>query len=402
MQFSYQVRTGRGEVQSGIIEASSKEAAFEGLKSRGLYVTSLEQYNVPIYAKRIAFLGGVPKKEVVAFSRQLAIMLKSKVPLVEVLHTLSRQTRNKNLQDNILGIAQEIEGGIPLSKALGNYPKVFSVFYVNMIKSGEATGKLTEVFLYLADYLEKDYKFRGKIVGAMIYPAFIFVLFIAVAVVMLTVVIPQLTVILKESGQDLPFITKVVVGISEAIQHNGIFILILFLALGGIFYWGIKTPRGKRLWDQFLLKIPLVSSLIKQFYLSRIALNLSTLISGGLPIAQSLEITGDVVGNEIYKEIIHDTKEGVKRGETISSVLEKRQEIISPFFFQMVVVGEKTGTLDSSLNNAVEFYEEEVDRVLEGLIKILEPLFIIALAVIVGGLVAAVLIPMYSGISGIS
>lgn len=396
MRFNYQARTKTGEIQSGIVEASAKEGAFDILKARGVYVTALEEIVTPIYAKKLKIFEKIKNKEIVAFSRQLAIMFKSRVPLIETFQTLAKQTKNTSLREKIFRISEEMEGGTSLSSALSLYPKIFSPFYINMVKSGEASGKLTDVFLYLADYLEKEYNFRSKIKGAMIYPAFIIVVFLIVSSIIITFVIPQLTAVLKETGQQLPFITRIVMNLADWLKKWGWIFLLIFVFLIIFIYYYSKTETGKKFFDQTLLKIPILGSFLKKLYLSRFALNLSTLISGGLPIIQALEITGEVVGNNVYKNIILQAREGVRKGENISAILEQHQKYVSPLFYQMVVVGEKTGSLDSSLNNVVEFYEGDVDRALDQFIKLLEPILIVLLGGVVGGLMASVIMPIYT------
>jgi len=396
MKFNYQARTKTGEIQSGVVEASNKEAAFDVLKSHDLYVTAIEEAVSPIYAKRIKIFERVSNKDLVIFSRELAIMFKSRIPLVDVLQTLARQTKNTVFKENITKIAEEVEGGSSLSSAFSLFPKIFSSFYVHMVKAGEASGKLTDIFLYLADYLEKEYSFRSKIRGAMIYPAFVIFVFLIVASAIILFVIPQLTEVLKESGQELPLITRIAIGLADFLKRwVWLVILILIGAVVGVYRFA-KTESGKKFFDHNLLRVPLLGAFLRKLYLSRFALNLSTLIAGGLPIVQALDITSQVVGNNLYKNIIEETKSEVRKGETISSVLEKYPQEISPLFHQMTVVGERTGTLDSSLNNVVLFYQEDVDRALNDFIKLLEPILIITLAVFVGGLMAAVLFPMYS------
>lgn len=396
MKFNYQARTKTGEIQSGTIEASSREAAFNVLKAHDLYVTALEPVAVPFYARRIPFLQKTTKGDIVAFSRQLAIMLKSNVPLVETFKAIADQTRKINFKEKILKVAEEVEGGTSLSKALSLYPKLFSSFYVSMVKSGEASGKLTDVFLYLANFLEREQMFRGKIKSAMIYPAFILIVFLGVVSIIMVFVIPQLSAVLKETGQELPLITTIVISISEFMKNNGIITLLIFSGFVFSIYRLIKSKPVKRFLDIYLLKMPLIGGFLKKLYLARFALNLSTLISGGLPIVQALQITGEVVENHVYQEIIFETRDEVRRGETISSVLERYPKAIYPLFFQMVMVGEKTGTLDSSLTNVVDFYQMDVDRSLDGLIKLIEPISILLLGGVVAGLMAAVLMPLYS------
>jgi len=396
MRFIYQVRTKTGEIRSGIVEASSKEAASDILKAYELYVTSLEEIVTPFYAKKLKIFERITKKDIVVFSRQLAIMFKSRVSLVEAFQTLAKQTKNTNFREKILKISNKIEGGASLSNALALYPKLFSPFYINMVKSGEASGKLTDTFLYLADYLGKEHNFRSKVQVALAYPAFILFVFILVTSIILTFVIPQLSIVLEETNQELPWITQFVMGSADLLRNWGWFILLLFILLIILIYYYSKTPNGKKFFDLNLLRVPLLGPFLKKIYLSRFALNLSTLISGGLPIVQALEITSKVVGNEVYKNIVLQTKEEVRKGETISSTLQKHSKYISPLFYQMVAVGEKTGTLDSSLNNVVEFCQEDVDRTLDSFMKLVEPILIVILGLIVGGLMAAVLVPIYS------
>jgi len=399
MKFTYQARTPAGVIQSGIIEASSRDAAFDVLKDHNLFIISLNEEIVPVYAKKIRLFDRIPKKEVVYFSRQLAIMFKSKVPLMEIFQTIVRQTKNQALRDIIMKISEQVEGGSTLSDALASHPSVFSSFYVNMVKAGEASGKLNEVFIYLADYLEKEGKLRSKITGAFIYPGFITVVFIVVIYVISIMVIPTLTEVLKSSEKELPPLTTFVIGASDIVRTKGWMIILGVMLLCGAVYYIFKRFEGlKAKFFTFILIVPLVSGFLKKIYLARIALNFSTLVSGGIQVTQALEITGQVVGNPVYKNIILEARDEVKKGQKISVVLEHYPQYISPLFYQMIVVGEKTGTLDSSLLNIVDFYEEETDRALESFTKLLEPVMIIILGLLVGGLIAAVLLPIYSGL----
>jgi len=396
MRYNYQARTKEGEVKSGVVEASNREAAFTVLKSYGFFVTILEEIETPFYAQKVKFLERVTKRDIVIFSRQLSIMIKSKVPIVETLRTIAKQMRKLSFKEKVLKIAEEIEGGSPLSKSFALYPKLFSAFYVNMVKSGEASGKLSEVFLYLADYLEREENFRSKIKAAMVYPIFVVVVFVGVVAIIMVYVIPQLAEVLESTGQELPFITVVVITLSDFLKNNILIVFLVFAGLIGGFIYFRRSVYGKDFFDRFFLRVPLMSGFLKKLYLSRFALNLSTLISGGLPIAQALHITGEVVENVVYKEIIEETKEGVKRGDAMSLILEKHPNFISPLFFQMIIAGERTGSIDESLLNVVDFYQQDVDRSLDAFVRLLEPIFIVILGGVVAGLMGAVLMPLYS------
>lgn len=397
MKFNYQARTQDGQVQSGVVEASSRDVAIDLLQRQNLFVTLLEEIGKPpAYAKRIAIFEKISNKDIVLFSRQLAIMFRSKVPLVEALQVLAEQEiKNIEMKDRILTISGEVEGGTSFSDALAQFPKMFSPFYIAMVKAGEASGKLSESLDYLAKHLEKEYRLTSKIQGAMIYPILVLFFVVLVILAMVFFVIPNLTKVLKETGQEMPLPTVIIIGLTDFIRK---WFLAIFAAGFGLFFYlarYYKSPEGKMFFDKLSLKLPSIGPFLKMFYLSRFAENLSTLISGGLPIAQALDITADIVDNAAYREIILNTREGVKRGDSIFSVLSAAPEIFPPMFYQMVSVGERTGTLDKSLMDVVDFYQEETERMIENLLSFLEPLLIMFLGLVVGGLMFAVLMPMY-------
>lgn len=402
MKFNYQARTKKGEVRAGSIEASSREAAIGLLQKYDLYVTVLEAAKeAPIYAKRIKFFERVSVKEVVLFSRQLAIMFTSKVSLVESLRTLANQTKNQDFKEKILKISEEVEGGTAFSLALSKYPKVFSSFYVAMVKAGEASGKLSESLNYLADHMEREYYLAGKIKGAMVYPSLIIFVALTVLILMTVFVIPNLSKVLEESGAELPAVTKFVIWLSKFLRTWGwILFLIVLILVGSLFRYS-KTESGKKIFDRLFVRLPTVGGFLKMMYLSRFAENLSTLVSGGIPVAQSLEICANIVDNTVYKEIILKARDEVRKGEAISQVLIRYPNEFPPIFTQMTLVGERTGTLDKTLLNLVNFYQKETGRAIESLLGILEPLLIVFLGLGVGGLMAAILMPLYKMSSNI-
>jgi len=395
MKFNYQARTKDGDVRTGQIEASSKAAAVDLLQRKDLYVTFLEPVAAPFYAKKVTLFGKTSRKDIVLFSRQLSIMFKSKVSLVESLQVLSGQTNSTEFRESVLSMSEAIEGGTPFSKALSSYPKTFSPFYVAMVKSGEASGKLSEVLNYLADHLEREYHLTAKTKGALIYPAFIVLVVILVLLLMVFFVIPNLTDVLEAGNQPLPLMTKLIIVLAEFLK-NWVWLVglvIVGLALGLVRYRA--TEKGKRVFDKFFLRIPALNSFLKTIYTARFAENLSTLISGGLPIAQALETTSEIIGNAAYQEIILEARDKVRKGKPISSVLSSHSDLFSPVFVQMVMVGEKTGSLDTTLMNIVDFYQKEIDRRIDGFLSVLEPVLIVFLGVIVAGLMLSILMPLY-------
>jgi len=397
---NYQARLKTGEVQSGTVEASSKEAAVILLQKYGLYITLLEEAGaVPVYAKKLKLFEKISRKDIVLFSRQLALMFKSKVPLVESMRVLASQTKNFDLKEKIAGLSEAVEGGTSFSSALSAYPQIFSPFYVAMVRAGESSGKLSEALDYLAQHLEREYHLSGKMQAALIYPALIFCVVAIVLTLMIFFVIPQMKFVLEGSGAKLPAITQFVIVFSEtAKKFWWAFILLVFFIIFAAFQYRM-TEDGKKFFDRLSIKIPLLGDLLKMIYVSRFAENLSTLISGGLPIAHALEITGEIVGSGIYKDVIFKTTEGVRRGEQISSIIADYPDIFPPVFAQMVLVGERTGTLDTSLLHIVDFYKKEVDREIDTFLAILEPVLIVVLGGIVAGLMFSVLLPLYKIVS---
>jgi len=395
MKFNYQARTKEGELQSGVVEASSKEAALNLLEKYGFYVTALEEKPLPFYAKRLTLFEMVGKKDLVLFFRQLAVMFRSKVPLVESLDTLATQTKKSSFKEKLFKIREEVEGGTSFSLALSHFPKLFSTFLVAVIKAGESSGKLSESLDYLANHLEREYDLASKIKGAMTYPIFILFIALIIGSLIMFFVLPQLTAILKESGQQLPAITKFIIGLSDFLRARGLILILVFLGLIFSLIGYIRTKTGKKIFDRICLELPILGEFFKKIYLSRIAENLSTLISAGLPITRSLEISGEVVGNEIYKEIILKTQTEVKKGEAISTVLSNYPEVFPPIFTQMTLVGEKTGTLDSTLVHLVNFYQKEIERTIDSLVNLIEPILIVCLGLAVAVFAIAVITPVY-------
>lgn len=397
MKFRYQARTEEGKLQEGIVEAGSIEGASDVLGSHNLYVTSLKEAGIiPIWLGDIKIFKRVSTKDVVIFSRQLSMMFEADVSLVESLETLAFQLKNQTFKEKILEVTKAIESGTTLSDALSRHPDVFSPFYINMVKSGEASGKLSEALRHLADRLEEQHEFVSKIKGAMIYPSLVIALALGVIIVIIFFVMPQFSDIFATSEQELSLFTRLVLGTSEFLRKWMLIIFLLFLVLSGLlFFYFKKTKEGKEFLDKKLLKFPVLGNFLEMFYLSRFAQNLSTLIGGGLPITQALTICSDIVNNSVYKEIILKTQEGVKKGKTISSVLIMYPDYFPPLFTQMVNTGEKTGQVEESLTKIASFFQKEVERALDNILSIIEPALIVFLALIVGIIAAAVFIPLY-------
>ncbi|MCX6760606.1 MAG: type II secretion system F family protein [Candidatus Nealsonbacteria bacterium] len=395
MKFDYQGRTKEGEIRAGRVEASSKEAVVAILQKNGLYVTFLEESSSPFYAKGMNFLQRISSKDLVIFSRQLAIMFKSEIPLVESLRTLGSQVKKTELKDKILEISEEVEGGASFSLALARFPEIFSPFFIAMVKTGEVSGKLSETLNYLAGHLEREYYLNSKTKSAMIYPAMIVLVAFVVLLIMNSFVIPQMSQVLLSAEGEVPSSTMLLLNASAFLRKWG-WVPILFLAIMGFLaYRYYLTEKGRKIFDKYILKIPVIGPFVKLSCLTRFAENLSTLISGGLPISQALTVVADIVGNVAYKEIILKTREKVGAGESISSVLVQYPDLFEPIFIQMILVGEKTGTVERTLMDLVVFYQKEIDTATVNIMALLEPTLIIFLGVVVGGMILAILMPMY-------
>ncbi|MBU1177472.1 MAG: type II secretion system F family protein [Patescibacteria group bacterium] len=396
MKFNYLARTKDGETQTGTIKAPDQTAALKVLHGNDLVILKLKSSEKAfLLTKRIKFFEKVKRKEVFIFFRQLAILIEADVPLIESLRALGQQTDNPAFEETLFNIANDVDGGTSFSKALAKYPKVFSNFCVNLIKTGEVSGRLQESLIYLSNYLEKEYYLVSRVRGAMIYPAFIFATFMIVGVLVLVMVIPQLTSILIESGQDLPIPTKIIIAASDFVRGFG-WIVVIALLIGGGFLWRyLKTSKGKFFWDRLVLRIPIFGKILQKTYLARLADTLYALIKGGVPIIEGLTISGNVVGNIIFRKILEKAKEGVKAGKSISSELDKHKQF-PPLFCQMIRTGEKTGKLNMVLEKLSDFYNKEVENIVNNLSQLIEPVLIVVLAIGVAVLVFAVFMPIYN------
>jgi len=333
MKFVYQGRTKEGQVKSGVIEAGAVQNAAEILRQQGLFITFLKKEDPGVLGK-IRFFEGVSGKDVAVFSRQLAVMFRANVSLVESLRTVGGQLPNQNFREKILKISQIVESGSPLSAALARYSDIFSPFFVSMVKAGEVSGNLSEQFNYLADYLEKQYYLAGKVKAAMVYPAVIVAVMVGVLFLLAYFVMPNLTAMLQDSEMELPALTKFVIGFTDFIRGTGGIIVLLGMIAAIVAVLKIaRTKGGKLFFDNLALRLPVFKNLLKMLYVSRFADNLSILIAGGIPIVKALEITSEIVGNEIYRAAVLKVADGVRKGQTVSSVLFNYPELFPPMFF---------------------------------------------------------------------
>lgn len=400
MLFKYKALDQEGKKKEGSIDALNKTVAISALQRRGFIVVSLKGDDDKSLFQG-TFLDRVPLRDVVIMSRQLATLFSSQVSALKAFTLLSENADNKTLAGQLRQIGDDLQAGSSISEALSKYPDTFSEFYVAMVKAGEESGKLNETFEYLAQYLDRQYALTSKTRNALIYPAFVIIVFFTVMILMFTMVIPNLAALLLDSGQEVPFFTKIIIGISSFLVNYGIFIAIFVVVLIMYLWWYRRNEAGKEYLDHLKLATPAVGTLYKKMYLSRIADNLNTMLSSGISIVRSIEITADVVGNFVYKKILKDAEEAVKSGSTLSDAMGKHPEVPA-IMVQMIKVGEETGSLGSILKTLSDFYRREVDDAVDTLIGLIEPAMIVLLGVGVGILLTSVLVPIYNIASSIS
>ncbi len=396
MLFNYQALDQAGQKKEGSIEAINTDVAIISLQRRGLTITSIKDANPLNFAtKGFSFFQRVPHKDIVILSRQLSTLFEAQVSALRVFRMMSGETPNLLLRKKLAEIADDIQAGSSISGALAKHNTVFNEFYVNMVRAGEESGKLNETFLYLADYLDRSYELASKARNALVYPAFVIFTFFGVMILMFTVVIPKISGLITESGQEIPIYTKIVLWISTFFVSYG-FVLAAVVAAGFfLLYRWVRTPNGKRSFDTLKLALPLIGGLYRKLYLARLADNMNTMLLSGIPMVKALDLTSSVVDNVIYKEILGKAVSDVKSGHSVSEALSTNGEIPG-IMIQMIRVGEETGELGQILKTLANFYSREVRTAVDTLVDMIEPAMIVALGLGVGFLLAAVLMPIYN------
>lgn len=397
MLYKYKSVDQAGVAKDGTIDAANIDIAISSLQRRGLIITTINEADKGggIMNMNIAWFDRVSNKDVVILSRQLATLFEAQVSALRIFRLLGSEAENKVLGAKLLQISDDLQAGNSISIALAKHPKVFDDFYVSMVKAGEESGKLNETFEYLADYMDRTYALVSKAKSALIYPAFVMMTFFTVMILMFTMVIPKISGILVESGQDIPIYTKIVLGISNFLVAYG-FILLAILVVGGFFLSKyIKSPSGAIVFDQIKLSIPFLSTLYRKLYWARLSDNMNTMLLAGIPMIRSLELTSSVVNNSIYRKILADAVESVKAGKSVSESLSGNGEIPG-IMIQMMKVGEESGELGNILKTLAHFYSREVITAVDALVDLIEPAMIVLLGLGVATLLASVLIPIYN------
>lgn len=402
MLFSYKAIDQNNASREGTVDASNVDAAISAVQKRGYTIISIEpiEASSSILDIEIEWFQRITNKEIVILSRQVATLFDAQVSALRVFRLMAAENTNPQMQRVLTNIADDLQSGSSISRALSAHPEVFSPFYVNMVRSGEESGSLENAFNYLADYLDRTYEIVSKARNALIYPAFVIGVFLLVMGLMLTLVIPRISQILTDSGQELPVYTKIVIGISNVLTDY-IGILLVLLAFAGVGLWRFaKTAVGRRAFDELRITFPYIGDLFQKLYLTRICDNLATMLGSGISMVQALEVTGEVVDNVVYQEIIQNTLLEVKGGRSFADAIAEYPEIPG-VLAQMAKVGEETGNLSEILRTLAKFYQREVNNAVDTLIGLIEPLMIVLLGLGVGVLLASVLMPIYNLTSAI-
>lgn len=402
MLFNYRALDQTGKETQGSIDTVNVDVAINALQRRGFIITSITDAGASWTSKfDINLFAGVSNKDVVILSRQMATLFQAQISALRIFRLLGEEAGNKVLGKRLIEISDDLQGGSSISKALAKHPDVFSEFYVNMIKSGEETGKLDETFQYLADYLDRTYAITSKAKNALIYPAFVVGTFIIVMILMLVIVIPKLAAIIKDSGQAVPVYTQIVIGASTFLVNYGLFFLGAMVVLGFFLVRFFMTPAGKLYMDEIKITVPYVGDLFRKLYLGRIADNFGTMLSSGIPMIKVIDATAAVVDNVVYRNILTATSEAVRTGSTLSDAMGRYPQIPS-IMIQMIKVGEESGQVSEILQTLAKFYNREVNNAVDTLVDLIEPAMIVMLGLGVGTLLTSVLIPIYNISSGIN
>ena len=390
--FKYVAKDAEGKTLSATIEANDRESLIDMLRKKGLIIISIT--DTKDRGLKLSGEAKVKLDDLVIFSRQLATMVDSGIPLVQALDVLSEQIQKPGFRKVVASLRDNIETGSNLSDALSRHPRIFSSLFVNMVRAGESSGMLDDILERLADYLEKTNSLQRKVKSSLIYPALVISMAIVITSVLIFKVVPTFKGIFDSLGGELPLITQMLISFSNFARSC------LPLILGGLFVFGlifvriIHTEKGKMYFDRSMLRLPIIGMLLRKVAVARFSRTLSTLVKSGVPILNSLEIVAKTSGNKVLEIAVNQVRTNIREGENIAEPLA-RSGVSPPMVTRTIGVGEQTGELEKMLSKIADFYEEQVDTAVSGLTSLIEPIIIVFLGVIVGGIVAAMFLPIF-------
>ena len=396
--FAYSGRSRAGQNVTGERIADTMDAAVAALRREQIQVTQINPVKEKVKAAKKARSKAASAKHLAVFTRQFSVMIGAGLPLVQCLEILGTQAEDRNFGEVILATRADVESGLSLADAMKRHPKTFDSLFTNMIAAGEAGGILDAILKRLATYIEKAVKLKGQVKSAMVYPIAVVVIAGVVVGLILWKVIPTFASLFAGLGADLPLPTRVVIALSNGLVRYGPFLIAGMVGLGFAFKSYYATPNGRMMIDSIVLKLPVLGLMMRKIAVARFCRTLSTLLSSGVSILEALEITARTAGNAVVEAAIMTTRKSIEGGETIAAPL-KQTAVFPPMVVQMISVGESTGALDTMLSKIADFYEEEVDVAVAGLLTLLEPIMIALLGGVVGGIVIAMYMPIFDMIS---
>ncbi|MFH1458609.1 MAG: type II secretion system F family protein [Candidatus Omnitrophota bacterium] len=392
--YKYIAKDKTGSAVTGMLESNSEAEIAQMLHNKELIVISIEQVRKSAVKKGLDRSGKVKSEDLVIFSRQLATMIDSGIPLVHTLRILAEQIEVKSLQGIVNQVREDIEAGMSFCDALAKHPKIFSELFINMVRAGESSGMLDEILDRLASYLEKSASLARKIRSSLVYPAVVVTMAILITAVLLLKVVPTFRGIFEMLGGRLPMPTQVLIFVSDMFRKYFLYTLGLTVLMGFLFKRYISTEKGRYRFDFYLLKAPVLGPLFRKVAIAKFSHTFATLVRSGVSILNALEIVSKTSGNKVIEEAVQDCSKSVRDGEPISKPLSK-SGVFPPMVCRMITVGEQTGQLEKMLSKIAEFYDEQVDAATSALTSMIEPLVIAFLGVVIGGIVIALFLPVF-------
>ncbi|PIP86483.1 hypothetical protein COV42_00560 [Candidatus Campbellbacteria bacterium CG11_big_fil_rev_8_21_14_0_20_44_21] len=393
-----------GRKEEKIFESGSRSSLYDQLKIKGLNPVSIQEANGAFsfnFQKLNALVSTIKTNEKILFARNLGAMLEAGLPVSRALFVIGKQTKNQKFKGILESVREDIKKGDGLSSSLSKHKEAFSMILVSMVKAGEESGSLSESLKIVADQMEKSYLLKKKVRGALMYPGIILGVMIIIGVLMLIYVVPTLTQTFKELSIDLPLSTRSIIFVSDFLQNHTLFFVLLILAFISGLYASVKNPKGKRVLDFVFLHTPIISGLVKETNSARTARTLSSLLSSGVPVVSSINITKDVVQNSYYKEVLSLAEEKIQKGILLSKIFEEAPDIFPVFVSEMVSVGEETGKMSDMLQKVAVFYEESIDQKTKNMSTIIEPFLMVFIGAAVGFFALSMIAPTYSLVDGL-
>ena len=403
MKYSYRAKKMSGDETNGVMEAEDRYSLARNLKKDGYILVSYEEQGEK--GPKSSFLSGIFKRvsvsEKMIFSRNLAVMIDAGLPATRALYILRRQTKNKYFKEVISSIETDIKKGNPVFESIKKFPRVFSNLFVAMVRMGEESGQLAESLKVMGSQLEKDYDLRRKIRGALIYPIIVMIALVIIGALLLIIVVPTLVETFEELKIELPMSTRMIIGASDFLVNHTLLALGIIIGFFASIVWFFKQPYGKRFFEIMILRVPIISTLVKNINAARTTRTLASLTASGVKILEALDIVRDVVQNSFYKKVIDESKQEIQKGRSISTAFINADKLYPVLVGEMMAVGEETGKLSEMLDRVADFYEEEVSNTTKNMSTVVEPVLMVIVGVVVGFFAVSMISPMYSIVDGI-